>query len=295
MKPLRAWPWQVFLVLAVLFSFMAQGSAAQGESQWFWLSSNAKYSKFFDPASVKVTAVTVTPKGRVATEIEAWTKTTYSFGGAEETIKGYEIGHIIADPRRLSYSLALIKINPQNRTSQYVQENFYDETGNVIWSKTDGRVKEINSQEFDEAFYAAIVDEVFRQGESTRLSASDRWIVLWHDEPATGGSVKVTADTSTMRMKGANLILWEWQEQKDKDGKTMDIKFMKKAVNLAHGTERIVTARYWSSSTGWQNMVDDMGGAYRLIPEQSAEYKGLAHLREYVKTNSEWVNRYSLS
>ena len=151
-------------------------------TEWYWLDSNDNYSKYFDPDSVTITKKVVTNDGKeIAIEIEAWTKTAYSYEGAATTIKNYELTKILPDPRSLSYSLALLRVNPQNRTLQYVREDFYDANNQVVWSKEEGRVKEVNSQAFDEEFYCAIVDEVFRMGERDRkrAPAAERWIDLW--------------------------------------------------------------------------------------------------------------------
>jgi hypothetical protein len=97
-----------------------------------------------------------------------------------------------------------------------------------------------------------------------------------------------------MRMKGQNLIMWSWLETKDDTGKVLEIKFMKKAVNLPQGTERIVRADYWSPQMNWQPLDDDYEGAYRMIDPKAPEYKGLMRLRAFAKGYSHWVTRYSL-
>jgi len=269
----------------------AANSAVDG---WYWLTSDAKYSKYFEPKSVKVVKSANTSRGQVATVIEAWTKTTYSYAGAQETIANYEIKNLIPNPANLAYSLAEVQINPQNRTIQYLKENFYDPNGKVIWSKVNGRVKEINSQEFDEDFYAAIVDAVFRHGENDRRSAPDRWIDLWEIKAPDGSLTRLTADTTTMRLKGENLILWEWQESKSAQNKIIEVKFMKKSVNLPKGTEKVISGKYWTAGKGWQVLDDDREGLYRAIDEKSPEYKGLVRLRAFAEGYSTWVNRYSI-
>ena len=264
--------------------------------QWYWLKSDDKYSKYFDPDSVKIMKLARTDSGQeIATEIEAWTKTTYSPEGAAETIKSYGLSLILPDPKVLSYSLALFKVNPQTRMIQYAREDFYNSRGQIIWSKTDGRVKEINSQAFDEDFYAAIVDEVFRQGEVDRKNAKDRWIDLWTYTDQDGMTTNVSADTTTMQLKGSNLILWEWQTTKNSEGQTVEIRFMKKAVNLREGTEKISSGEVWSISTKrWRDIDDENDGNYKMIDGSSPEYKGLVRLRAYVKGYSKWVTRYAI-
>ena len=281
------------IVGAIIFFSLPTVNA---ETNWYWLKSDEKYSKYFDPESVKITKKANTDSGKdVATEIEAWTKTTYSYEGAAETIKSYGISSILPDPRALSYSLALFKVNPQTRMIQYAREDFYNSQNQIIWSKADGRVKEINSQAFDEDFYAAIVDEVFRQGEVERKNAKDRWIDLWTYTDKDGYTTNVSGDTTTMQLKGANLILWEWQTVKDAKGQTVEIRFMKKAVNLPQGTEKVTSGSVWKVSTKrWDDLDDENDGNYRMIESDSPEYKGLVRLRAYAKGYSKWVTRYAI-
>ena len=285
------------LLLSLLFLLLLCPAAFADDGRaWTWLSSNDKYSKFYAPASVRVTQ-SVMPAGKkqtVATEITADIRTSFSYEGAEETIRNYKIGHVITSPSQLSYAIAQVRVVPQTRLLQYVGETFYDAAGNVLWSKGMGTEKEMNSQQFDEEFYAAIIDIVFRQGEMARLRADDRWILLWTDETASGIKTQVTADTSTMRRTGDNLIFWAWTEVRDANGKAVEIKFDKRAVNLPQGTERIVTGRYWSPSDGWQPLDDGYEGAYRMIVREAPEGRGLIRLRAYADGYSTWVNRYQV-
>ena len=292
MKKLRLTVALLMFVLCLCATSFALADDAGG-TDWYWLSSDEKYSNFFDPASVVATASVETARGRVPTEIEAYIKTGYSYGGAQETIAAYGIGEVIPDPAQLSFSVALLKVNPQNRTVQYMKEDFYDASGRVLWSHTDGREKEINSQSFDEQYYDAIVDHVFHQHELERRVAQDRWQDLWTSE-VDGLTTTAIADTTTMRRKGDNLIYWEWDTVKNVAGDTLEIKFLKKAVNLPQGTERIVAAHYWSGQTGWKDMEDDMGGAYRLIKSGMPQADGLTVLRLYAKDHAAWVDRYRI-
>ncbi|MBR4153625.1 MAG: hypothetical protein IKT98_11820 [Selenomonadaceae bacterium] len=289
---------KISFALAIIFAtiFFIHNDACAA-TEWFWLDSNDKYSKYFDPDSVTIKKKVVTNDGReIAIEIEAWTKTTYSYEGAAETIKNYGIENILPDAKSLSYSLALLRVNPQNRTLQYVREDFYNDKEQVVWSKEEGRIKEINTRSFDEEFYCAIVDEVFRLGERDRKRAptEERWIDLWSYTAADGSTTTLSADTTTMRLKGSNLILWEWQVTKDKQGRTTEIRFMKKAVNLTQGTEVIKDGQMWTPNNSWQDIKDEFDGAYRMINSDEPDYKGLVRLRAYAKNNSRWVTRYSL-
>lgn len=285
----------------LIFNFSAnaasQNPPPNKETDWYWLASNSKYSKFFAPDSVRVLKQATTDDGKeIPTEIEAWTKTTYTEDSARETIKKYEITNILPNPKILSYSLGLLRINPQTRTVQYAREDFYNAQNKVIYSKIDGRIKEINSQSFDEDFYAAIVDEIFKQGEIDRKNAEDRWIELWSFTSPDGVKTTVTADTTTMQLKGSNLIVWEWQETRGADKKVLEIRFMKKSVNLSQGTERTVSGDVWTlSSKRWNVLEDEYGGAYRMIRNNEPDYKGLVRLRAYAKGYSTWVKRYSIS
>ena len=290
------------IIFSAIFIFnftatFAQDNPPPGKDYaWYWLASDNNYSKFYAPSTVIVRKQTKIGKKEVPTEIEAWTKTTYNFNGARDTIKAYGITNILPDPKVLSYSLALLTINPQNRTIKYTREDFYDAYDNVIWSQNDGHTKEINSQAFDEDFFVAIVDEVFYQGEVERKNAKDRWIELWSANHTDGTMTTLTADTTTMRMKSSNLILWEWQEVKNLTGQVAEIRFMKKAINLSQGTEKIITGKIWDmNSRRWSELDDEYGGAYRMIRSNEPDYKGLVRLRAFVKSHEAWVNRYTMS
>ena len=62
--------------------------------EWYWLSSDDKYSKYFDPESLQINSRVITDTNVVPTEIQGWTKTTYTWGGASETIKNYGIENL---------------------------------------------------------------------------------------------------------------------------------------------------------------------------------------------------------
>lgn len=280
----------VVICFAVLLAPRAEAA------DWYWLSSDEKYSLYFDPASVVVTNAAQTSRGKIATEIHAWTKTGYSYAGAKETIATYGISKEIPDPATFSYSLALVSINPQNRELQYREEIFYDAAGNVLWRKdTPGSIKEINSKAFDEKFYAAIVDEAFGMGEMDRLGADDRWLTLWDESDYDGIRTHAQEDTSTMRMKGNQLIGWQWITTKDRSGTVLEIKFLKTAVNLVEGTQRVISGQYWAQGyKGFADMSDSLDGNYHMITPRSYEAKGLAVLRAYAKANEPWLARYSI-
>lgn len=286
---------KIFAFAIICAAIFFAGNNVHAETSWYWLFADDRYSKFFDPNSVKVEKKVVTSDGReIPIEIEAWTKTSYTYEGAAETIKTYGIANILPDPAALSYSVALLRINPQNRTLQYAREDFYNDKNEVIWSDGERHVKEINSQSFDEDFYCAIVDEVFNFNEGDHKIAADRWIELYSYTKENGDTVNLTADTTTMRLKGSNLVLWEWETTKNQAGQTLQIRFMKKAVNLTQGTEVIKSGRIWTPNNAWKDLVDENDGAYRMIKGDEPDYKGLVQLRAYVKKNSRWVCRYSL-
>ena len=288
---------KIFALTVICMAIIFTTHDVFAATDWFWLDSNEKYSKYFDANSVTVNKKVVTRDGReIAIEIEAWTKTTYTYNGAAETIKNYGIQNVLPDPHNLSYSLALLRVNPQNRTLQYIREDFYNAKDQVVWSKAEGRVKEINTRSFDEEFYCAIVDEVFQKGERDRKRAptAERWLDLWTHTDEDGATTTLSADTTTMRLKGSNLILWEWQVTKNSAGKTSEIRFMKKAVNLTQGTEVIKDGQTWTPNNSWQELKDEYDGAYRMIRSNEPDYKGLIRLRAYVKNNHDWVTRYSL-
>lgn len=265
--------------------------AEAADSGWYWISSNNNYTKFYAPNEVKVQEAF----NGTATRITALTKTIYSYGGALETLTNYGITNI--KPNDLAYSIANIQIIPQTRNLSYLDEVFYDKNGNKLWSKTYQPVKykEMNSQEFDEDFYAFIVDSVFGLGEVERRSAADRWLVLWQATQQNGVTVNCIADTTTMRMSGDNIIFWAWQEYKNANGSVVEIRFLKKAVNIPQYTGKIVRYKHWNSKEGWRDYTEkETDGLYHAVNKGSVEEKELEKLALYEISHRAWVHRYSL-
>jgi hypothetical protein len=268
----------------------AVGYAANDSAEWYWISSDDKYSKFYAPGKVQV----LRSFGNIAVQISAWTKTTYSPAGAQETLNNYGIKDI--NPGQLAYSLAEVEVNPQNRTLAYLNESFYDKDDNKLWEKVYSpvRPKEMNSQEFDEDFYCYIVDSIFSQGENERRKADDRWLQLWQDAPNGGGVVYSMADTSTMRLKGQNIIFWEWQEKKSSASEVESIIFQKKAVNIPMYTEKVIRVMTWNATTGWKDITNTTDGMYHVIEAGTNSEKALKALKVYEGGHESWVKRYSL-
>ncbi len=262
--------------------------AEAAKEQWVWIASDQKYGKFFAPSNVQVKSKV----NDVATCISAWIKTVYTPGGAKETIDIYGIEASIPDPRSLAYSLAQVEVYPQERKVAYILENFYNTENKIIWSRVHEPPKEIEIyyDAFDEAYFVALVDQVFRHGEREQKDAPYRWKELWVSLGAGEITTTALADFASMRLAGNNLIYWEWQETKNKDGELLEVKFMKKALNYEQGTEKIVSGRMWTAATDWQDM--DTDGRYVTIPKESHTYQGLERLRAIVKGYQYWLNRY---
>ena len=267
------------------------------EQQWYWLASDDKYSKYFDPESVVVTRTVETAHGKVPTEIQVWTKTTYSYGGAKDTLAAYGLSDKFPDASKLNFSTAQLVIRPQFRTVQCVAEHFYDASGAVIWSEANAaaKEKEVNSQNFNEDFYAAAVDQAFHQSrEMERVNAKNRWLTVFDSTSPDGVYTHTKVDTSTVRMQGSNLVFWQWQEIKDSAGQVMEIKFLKMAVNLPQATEKAIAGQYWTPNGGWQSLEAAIDGQYRMVSRNSEEYRYILELRNYVENHSAWVHRYGL-
>lgn len=279
-----------FVFMCSLMMLFNIGFAADNNAEWYWIASDAKYSKFYAPDKVRVTRTF----GNTAVQITAWTKTNYSFAGAKETLDNYGLKDI--RPNDLAYSVAEVEVNPQNRTIAYVSETFFDKNGGKLWEKEYDpiRPKEINSQEFDEDYYCFIVDTVFGVGENERRQASDRWLTTWQQVNPAKGLTYSMIDTTTMRLKDDNMIFWEWQEARDPSGKVTDISFMKKAVNIKEGTGKVIRILNWRPETEWKDITTQTDGMYHAIKPESNDDKTLKMLRDYKDNHEAWVKRYSL-
>lgn len=279
-----------FICVCSLVMMASVSFAANNNAEWYWISSDDKYSKFYAPEKVQVTKYI----GGMAVKIRAWTKTNYSYAGAKETLDNYGLQNI--KPGEMAYSIAEVEVEPQNRTVAYVSETFFNKDGGKLWEKQYSplRPKEMNSQEFDEDFYCYIVDTVFGLGENERRQASDRWLALWQITGRDGGMIYSMADTTTMRLKGENMIFWEWQEEKNANDEVTNIIFQKKAVNIPQYTEKVIRVMNWKPASGWKDITDTTGGMYHAIQKESSSDKTLKLLKIYEGDHESWVKRYSL-
>ena len=281
----------ILLSILMLSVFaMCTAYAMPNESDWYWISSDSKYSKFYAPDKV-----TADKFGDTAYKIVAWTRTDYAPEGAQETLTNYGITDI--SPLQLRYSLAQVEINPQNRMLSYINETFYDAEDKVLWHKDYNPVKpkEMNSQEFDEDFYAIIVDKIFGAGEVERRKAADRWLTLWNNTLEDGSNSSAMADTTTIRMKGDDVIFWKWQVQKNPDGNVKEIRFQKCTVNIKQGAGKINRYQHWDPVRQWQDYSKNVDGMYHGFSEGSEDAQALETLKTYIQNHPDWVYRYKLN
>lgn len=287
------------LVMAALFVGVlpyCQAVASEVPDNWYWLASDAKYGKYFVPDKVTVVkSLNVAGlENAVPTVIHAWVKTSFTYEGARETIASYGLTDILPDPSSLAYSVALVEVNPQNRTFRYLEEDFYDQDDNVIWSKRTPRSeKEMNSEQYDETFYAAIVDRVFGMGELERLTSPTRWLELWQARLADGSEESAIADTTTMRIKGEQLFYWEWFTKKNAQGVVEKVEFKKRILNVPMGTISTKNGKIWTPTAGWQDL-EETDLSFHGIQKSHKEYAGLLRLRTYTANNLAWLYRASL-
>lgn len=272
------------MVLMVITLLHTQISFA-ADSEWYWINSDDKYSKYFSMTRINVTA----RQNNIPTCIEDWIKTGYAPEGAAEAISNMKLP--ISDPYELSYSLARIQIDPQNRTLTYLEEIFYDKDGKVLYTLnyTNKIKKDINSQSFDEKFYAMIVDRVFNQGEGGRLISKDRWLNLWSN--SSGNS---SADTATLRKINDNVIVWLWQENKDESGNVNSIQFMKKEYDVKSLTARTLKYSYWSFNTGWVDKTSSLDKNMHSIIPESTEDAEFSKIKQFAALNPSWAYRYQM-
>lgn len=275
----------ICLAVLMVFSLIHSSVSFADDSEWYWISSDDKYSKYFSMTRI----TTVSSQNNIPTCVEDWIKTGYAPGGAAEAISNMKLP--IDDPNKLTYSLARIQINPQERTLRYMEEIFYDKDGNALYTLkyTNPIVKDINSQSFDEKFYAMILDRVFNKGEGGRLISKERWLTLWDN--ASGDSA---ADTATMRQIDNDIFVWIWQENKDSAGNVTSIQFMKKQYNVKSLTAATLKYHFWSAQTGWMDKTASVEGEHSIIPESTEDVE-FGKIKAYAAKNPSWVFRYQLN
>lgn len=275
----------ICLTILTIFTIFHTQTSFAADNEWYWINSDDKYSKYFSMTRI----TTISSQNNIPTCIEDWIKTGYAPGGAAETISNMNLP--IKDPNQLSYSLARIQINPQERTLRYMEEIFYDKDGKALYTLKHAQPinKDINSQSFDEKFYAMIVDRVFNKGEGGRLVSNARWLGLWNN--ASGDS---SADTATLRQIGNSVFTWIWQENKNADGNVISIQFMKKEYDIHNLTARTLKYNFWSADTGWIDKTPNLDKNMHSIVPESTEDVEFKKIRYYANKYADWVTRYQI-
>ena len=275
----------ICITVLMIVSLIQSSVSLAADSEWYWINSDNKYSKFFSMTRINVVA----SQNNIPTAVEDWIKTGYAPGGAAEAIKNMKLS--IDDPNKLVYSLARIQINPQERTLRYLEEIFYDKDGNALYTLNYANPvdKDINSQAFDEKFYAMILDRVFNKGEGGRLISKERWLNLWSN--SSGSS---SADTATLRQIGNNVIVWIWQENKDSNGNVSSIQFMKKEYDVKNLKARTLKYNFWSADTNWIDKTPSLSKDMHSIVPESTEDVEFAQIKQYASKFPSWARRYQL-
>ena len=88
----------------MVISFLSTQISFAADSEWYWINSDDKYSKYFSTTRIN----TISSENNIPTCIEDWIKTGYAPGGAAETINNMKLP--IKDPNQLSYSLARVQL-----------------------------------------------------------------------------------------------------------------------------------------------------------------------------------------
>lgn len=276
----------ICLAILTIFTIFHTQTSFVADNEWYWISSDDKYSKYFSMTRI----TTISSQNNIPTCIEDWIKTGYAPGGATETISNMKLP--IKDPNQLSYSLARIQVNPQERTLRYMEEIFYDKDGKALYTLKHAQPinKDINSQSFDEKFYTMIVDRVFNKGEGGRLVSNARWLGLWDN--SSGDS---SADTATLRQVGNSVFVWIWQENKNADGNIISIQFMKKEYDIHTLTARTLKYNFWSADTGWIDKTPNLDkNMHSIIPESSEDVE-FKKIRYYANKYADWATRYQIT
>lgn len=272
------------LMIFALFLIMPLHHASAAGNPWYWISSDSKFSKFFNPGEVKVIA----QQDGIPTLIQDYIKTSYSAAGAAETIQAMKLN--IKNPADLSYSIAKVWVNPQNRTISYMEETFYNKDGKALYKNIPAqpRHKPINSQAFDEKFYTYIVDQVYHQGETKYLNSPQRWLTIWDN-----GSGDNAADTSTMYQIKNNVITWLWRNNKT-GGKVTSIIFAQKEFDLKNNSVRTLYEYKWTPDTNWQTVISTPDTKMRPVKAKTVEGEEFAKIRSFALRNPIWTYRYQL-
>ena len=274
---------KIFILTLVILSITLPAFA---ETKWEWICSNNKYSQFFAPETLdqNITSKTIT----------VWTKTTYSYEGAEKTIKSYNKDNLITDPSRLSYSMSRIIINPQERKILYLSEVFYDTNGKSLWAEqSNNDWDEITPYSYNEKIFYGILDYVYHRQDLNMVNDDkNRWIPIAYDEK-DGKSSGLWIDKLSIIKYDNYATAWERHITRDSSNKVINKIEVKIRYNFFNNSTKFICISVWEINKGWVVSKNDVNEAPNtVIPDSQGEYE-YNTIRDFIKNNSDFIDRYS--
>ena len=273
---------KIIILSLIIFSVALSAFA---ETKWEWICSDNKYSQFFAPETLE--------KDTVIKTITVWTKTTYSYEGAEKTIKAYGKEGLITDPSRLSFSMSRVKMDTQERKILYLDKIFYDANGKVLWRKQqNNNWKEITPYCYNEKIFYGIMDYIFHRQDFKMVNDKDRWIPVAYSEK-NGNSTGIWTDKLSIINFDNYATAYKRSTTRDSDNNVIrEIEFKVK-YNFSNNSITFTRMSVWEINKGWfitNHEIKDNPSA--IVPGSQGEYE-YTTIRDFIKNNNDFVNRYS--
>ncbi|MBP2659144.1 MAG: hypothetical protein H6Q69_2176 [Firmicutes bacterium] len=283
------------LAIVVLLILGSCSQSAFAEPNWYWYYSSEYITQFCDMNSIKI----IRDYNGNIDKIEAWVKTTYSYEGAQDTIKGYELTSV-PNINQLSYSLEKICIKPQTRKIASKQEVFYNSEGSSLWSNEhqdyslNWNIVSPNSS--NEREFSIIVDEVYNSGKLIEFEkwkdGNGRWIGLSSKNTDEGSVQNTWFDSMSIILDNDRVFFWTFHKD-IKDGITVTKNYNRWVYDINCNTMQLITMSVWEKDRGL--ILDNKtvtGKASSIIPESSGEY-WTSTIKKYINDNRDYINRYS--
>lgn len=278
---------RITFLLVSLFIF--SHSIAFAEFNWAWVCSDRYYSHFYDPDTVTINKAS---NGSILS-IELWRKTTFSYAGAENTIKESNKTQEFPDPSQLAYAVQRIKINPQWKKITYFNITYYNSNKEILWSEEKEDEYELEPYFYDEKFFYRIADIFLHTTDTEMISSKDRWITVEYLKYSNGNYITAFLDVMTITHPGNSYYGWVYTIVYNSDGNAIEAFKEKKLYDLEDNSVTLVKESRWVYGEGWVMYQKNLHNyPKKYSPGSFGEYE-IQQLKEFVKNNKEYILRYT--
>lgn len=277
-------------LILLLICFLINYSIAFAETNWQWIESDDNYSKFIAPESIEIHRDSYNNK---LNYIEVWAKNIYSFSGAKEISNLYDLN---ISPDKLSYSIAKLKLYPQDNKIVINDIAFYGKNKDILTILKKENVYYSFFHKNYAAFLYYTLDKIADNNEYARFKSKDRYLHIASNENTNIGRLDVYLDTVAITNQGDFLKCYVWEIisnnlQPENYGKTL-------TLYKIYNNSKITSQTIYFKTNKIEKFMNEIPYEYRkeelvdFYPDSTGQ-KTMDKIKSYFYQNFDWTNRYN--